>query len=549
MPNVEVSKKDLEKLVGKKLSKEQLKELLLCVKGEIEDFESDTIKVEIKDINRPDLWCTTGIARELRGELSKERGLTKLKARSTKYKVIVDDKLKGIRPLTVCAVVKGIKLNDEAIKQLIDLQEKLSENFGRQRREAALGIYDADKIHWPIHYRPADPNKEKFIPLEMTRELTLRQILSKHEKGRKYAHLLEGMKKFPLFIDAKKQVLSMPPIINSAYSGKVTEKTKNIFIEVSGFSFRFIIPCLLVMVAEFAERGGRVEAVHVHYRNKKITTPDFKPGKIEIDIDYCNKTLGLQLTAHEMKRLLEKRRHDVKVRHNKLVVHYPAYRQDIMHERDIAEEIAISYGYNKIKPEVPKLATFGAQGKEQEVEERIVSILAGLNMQEVANLTLTNKEEQFKLMNLPVGKILELKNPVSKLYSCLRTWITPSLLSFLAKNKKARYPQKIFEIGTCIKIKDKKTKDIRRIAVAISHKDASYTEAKQALDYLLRHLGLSYTIKETSHDSFIPGRVGRVSVKGKDVAYIGEIHPKVLRAFGLNMPVAVVELNLSALFS
>jgi len=278
-----------------------------------------------------------------------------------------------------------------------------------------------------------------------------------------------------------------------------------------------------------------------------MTTPDFKPNKIVVEIDYLNETLGLNLNSLEIKKLLEKRRHNVQIKHNKLHVEFPAYRQDIIHSRDIAEELAISYGYNKFEAEVPRLATFGEQSKESETEDKIAGLLVGLNMQEIATLTLTNKKDQFKRMNLKDMPIVEIENPVSILHNVIRGWITPSLLAFFEKNKKARYSQKIFEIGTCIKVKGKKAEDIRRLAVAITHTDASYTEAKQILDYLLRYLGKSYEIKETEHTSFIEGRVGRVSVNGKDVAYIGEIHPSVLRNFGLEMPVSVFELNLSLL--
>jgi len=549
MPTVEVSKADLEGLVGKKLSMEALKELLLVVKGEVESTYGGHVKINIKDINRPDLWSTTGIARELRGELGKEKGLPKFKVRPSTHKVIVESGLEKIRPLTVCAVVKNLSLTEAAIEQLIALQEKLSENFGRERKEAALGIYDADKIKWPITFRAADPNKTTFVPLDMDKELTLNQILWKHEKGLKYGKLLKGHKKYPIFIDAAKQVLSMPPIINSDHGGKVTTATKSAFIEVSGHSFRFIVPCLLVLMAELADRGAVVESVQVYYKNKKITTPDFRPGKIEVEASYINEILGLDLSPQEIKRLLEKRRHDVSVKYNKLSIEYPAYRQDIMHARDIAEEVAISYGYSKFEAELPKLATFGEQSSEAEIEERIANLLAGLNMQEVATFTLTNKKEQFKKMNLQEQAVVELENPVSQLHSTLRNWIIPSLLAFFEKNKKARHPQKIFEIGTCIRVKGKEAKDSRRLAVAIIHRNASYTEARQILDYILRSLGKSYNISETEHSSFIEGRVGRVSVDKKDVAYIGELHPKVLRNFGLNIPVAVFELNLSELLS
>ncbi len=67
------------------------------------------------------------------------------------------------------------------------------------------------------------------------------------------------------------------------------------------------------------------------------------------------------------------------------------------------------------------------------------------------------------------------------------------------------------------------------------------------LDFLMDNLGIKYKIQETEHDSFIKGRVGRVIVKDKPVAYIGEIHPKVLQNWNIQMPIAIFELNLTDL--
>ena len=68
------------------------------------------------------------------------------------------------------------------------------------------------------------------------------------------------------------------------------------------------------------------------------------------------------------------------------------------------------------------------------------------------------------------------------------------------------------------------------------------------LDCIMRLLGLKYDIEEAEHNSFIEGRVGRAIVKGRKVAYLGEVHPQVLENWGLEMPVAALELNLSELF-
>ena len=89
--------------------------------------------------------------------------------------------------------------------------------------------------------------------------------------------------------------------------------------------------------------------------------------------------------------------------------------------------------------------------------------------------------------------------------------------------------------------------DYERIASVTAHNNASYTEARQALDSVLSLLGFDYKIVPVEHGSFMPGRVGRIIVNDKKVGYIGEFSPKVITNFGLEVPVAGFELNLSEL--
>ena len=67
-----------------------------------------------------------------------------------------------------------------------------------------------------------------------------------------------------------------------------------------------------------------------------------------------------------------------------------------------------------------------------------------------------------------------------------------------------------------------------RLAVALCNETADFTKIRQVLDFLMRSLDLEYEVLPTVHSSFVDGRVGRVNVEGKDVAYIGEISPVVL---------------------
>ncbi len=550
MPTIEFSLKDLEKLLGRKVDIEQLKnEGILFVKGEIESEENGALKVDIKDTNRPDLWSVEGIARELKGHYGIEEGLPRFDVKKSGLIVIVDKKVESVRPKTVCAVVKNLKFDDETIKQMIQLQEKVCQTFGRNRDLAAIGVYDYDKIRGPIRYTTFKPRELKFIPLGFDKEMYLDEILNEHPKGQEYGYLLKGKREYPIFIDKEGNVLSMPPIINSNYTGKVDENTKNVFIEVSGHDITHISVALNVIVTALKERGGEIYSVEVVYGKEKIITPDLSPKKTEMGVENCRKILGIDVSGEEMVKLLKKSRFDAKLNRNKIEVYYPSYRNDIMDERDIIEEVAISFGYNDIEPEEPKFYTTGNEREIEKFSNKIREICIGLGIQEVLNFTLTSKEDLINAGNKV--KFVEIENPVSSNWCVFRNSLIPGCLRFLSNNKHVEYPQKIFEIGDVLKIDEKretKTKDERKLSILLTDRVIGYENISSILDSLMRNLGIGYRLKKRNgSERFIEGRCASIIVNEKTVGEIGEIYPEVLEKFELEMPVVALELDLEKL--
>jgi phenylalanyl-tRNA synthetase beta chain len=184
------------------------------------------------------------------------------------------------------------------------------------------------------------------------------------------------------------------------------------------------------------------------------------------------------------------------------------------------------------------------------IKNKIANLLTGLTLTEVSTYALSNNYTQNKHMNTKLD-LIHLKNSVSSEYNVLRTWLLPSLLEVLKNNKHNEYPQIIFEMSTIFKkgSSETGTEENERLCILLHNKTTTFTEIKQVLDYLFNSLNIKYTIKETEHPSFIPGRTARVSVNNKEIAYIGEIHPKVLKNFDLELPVAALELNLTELFT
>ncbi|MFH1249159.1 MAG: phenylalanine--tRNA ligase subunit beta [archaeon] len=542
MPVIEISKKDLCNLVGKNMTKEEIEEMLHFTKSTLESDEGDLLKVEAGDANRPDLWTVEGIARVIKGQTGKETGMPDYKVANSNYVVNIEENVAKVRPLTVCAVVKNLKFDEESIKQMIQLQEKLCEGFGLGRKEAALGVYDLDKIKWPITYTAFSPDKLKFVPLEMDKPLTLKEILQKHDKGRQYAHLLKDAAEYPIFIDNAKEVLSMPPIINSNYTGKVTADTKNVFIEVSGFSYNFITPILNIIVCALSDRGGKIEKVTILNGKSKITTPDLSAQSKTIDADYCNSIIGLNLKQAEICNLLKKARFDAKSQGGKITVQYLPYRQDIMDDRDVIEDVAIAYGYSNLAPEETRVTTIGKPSEISEEKRKISELLIGLGMQEIATFTLTNKNNLFKKVNKPEGNIVEVANPISENYACLRDSLVPSMLEFLSANTKKEFPQKVFEMGEVYNIEKECTQT--RLSVAITHSKVNFTEIRQILDNIARSRSIPISIGEKKDNSFIEGRTGAIIKDEKEIGIIGEVHPKVLSIWNIEMPCSILEITL-----
>ncbi|MFH1256924.1 MAG: phenylalanine--tRNA ligase subunit beta [Candidatus Diapherotrites archaeon] len=546
MPTVDASLNDLCGLIGKKLSKEELGEALLFAKAEIDSSEGDALKIDVKDSNRPDLWSAEGIARELRFRLGLKKGLPKYSAAKPKVSVFVEKSVEKVRPKIAVAIAKNVNVTEDFLIQLIQLQEKVAGTFGRKRKEAAIGIFDFDKITWPIYYRAVKDNEVEFVPLEFNVKMRPSEILKEHPKGKEYAHLLDE-KNFPIFIDAAKEVLSMPPIINSDWTGKVTEKTKNIYLEVSGYRQETVNTALNVLAMALADRGAKLEAVNVVYgQSKKIVTPQFGVKKKLLDPKFAEKLAGIELSERQIIECLSRAGMDAKKKGSKLEVTYPDYRQDVLHEVDLIEDVLISYGYRNFKPQKIELAVTGKELPQTRYLDVVREACIGMGLQEVLTFNLTSREKQEAKIGLKEEKFVEIANPVSLNYSLFRKRLLPELLEFLGKNKDKEFPQMIFEVGRALELDAKSETSVKEknsLCIVSSHKEAGFTEAKSLLETVCSALGLKYELSETKLPFLKAGRGAELKVNGKK-GFIGELNEKTLKEFGLEMPVSAVELEL-----
>ncbi|MFX1265766.1 MAG: phenylalanine--tRNA ligase subunit beta, partial [Promethearchaeota archaeon] len=181
---------DLFALIGKKMPLEKLEEILLLVKAEVEKVDDNVIEIELNP-DRQDMLSTEGIARAVRSFLGLETGLRKYRVKKSGKQIIVKPGLSRIRPFISCSIVKGVRADDELIKEYMHLQEALTTTHGRNRSKASIGLYVYDDIDFPIIYGPKEPKKIKFVPLGDDVEMDGPTILANHEKGVQYGSIIE----------------------------------------------------------------------------------------------------------------------------------------------------------------------------------------------------------------------------------------------------------------------------------------------------------------------------------------------------------------------
>lgn len=539
MTNITISLKELETRIKKKIPLEQLEHQISMMGIGVEGISGDVVTLDISP-NRPDLLSNYNFFRFASNFiLNTKPKLEYLKIKS-EYKVIVDQSLKNIRPYTSCAIIADVSFDDEAISSLINLQEKLHTTLCRNRKKAAIGVYPMDAIEFPVYFKALDAESIKFTALDGKDEQSAFEIIKSTDAGKAYGYLLEGLSKYPVFIDSKGDILSMPPVINSEKTGRVSTGTKNIFIEVSGFDLSFTSFVLNIIVSSILEKGGRLFGVNIDYKTKKYTFPDFSIKKNKLDTKYAQRLLGVNLKEQEIKKALNKMGHEYK----NGFVYTPSWRADILHQIDLVEEIAIGYGYENFKEEIPNIATIGQEDAFSVFCDKISYLLVGYNLFEVNTLELSGYDNLTKKMNLQEEPI-SLKNSISEKYNKLRNFLLPSLMEVFSNNIHNDYPQKIFEIGEVFTKEGEKT----RLCIALLDAKASFTDIKQISGSLFSSLDIEEKYQDLDHPSFIEGRCAKITIGRKEVGFLGEISPYVLEAWGLTYPVCAMEIYLKELFS
>lgn len=489
------------------------------------DPETGKIFVEITP-NRPDWYSVVGLARGVRAF---ERNETKkYKVKKGDYKVFVDKKTKKIRPYTACAVVKGLKLTDREIRDIVLLQEKLLFTLGRVVKRFGIGVYPLEKLNFPLYYTTMKPDEIIFHPLNYPTEANAKEILERHPKGQSYGGIIVKEKEYPVYLDANKKIMALIPIINSEETGKIDITTTGVFIEVTGVDKVSINQALNIIVCHLVDLGGEAYTVDVEYSDKKMTTPLLDYKEVKVNTKKVKKVLGIDIDTSEIKKALNKIGYYID---GEKILAQP-YRVDIISDIDVIEDIAIAHGYENFEPTIPD---FFYPGKKNNKKLEIDGCMSRMGFTEVITPILTNDDELSEFETIGM-KVL---NPKTKEYTTVRSTMFPSMLEVIEKNKMAGLPQMFYEVG--IVVDGEKEKNI--LCLAVVDKKVEFEKARGYLQVFFKERGWKFELKNKKYSFFEEPYSMDVFVDGKKIGRGGKLSKSIRERHKLNTEIFMYEIE------
>ena len=305
--------------------------------------------------------------------------------------------------------------------------------------------------------------------------------------------------------------------------------------------------CQLVEEMGAGEVVGGV--VDIYPQKKEPVILPFEPEKY-------NRILGTDITENEMLSYFERLEIEYDEEHREL--HIPSFRQDLLSYADIAEEVARFFGYDKIPTTLPTgAATAGKLSRELVLEEKVRNIALYCGFSQSMTYSFESPKVFDKLLlgeDDPMRKAIVISNPLGEDFSIMRTSVLNGIMTSLALNYNRRNQNvALFELGR-IYIPDvlplEELPDERMQVILGSYGEGDFYSMKGTVEEILDGLGL---VEKRSYDTdkmypFLhPGRQASIVYKGKNLGFIGEVHPLVCKNYYIKDRVYLANLDLPTL--
>ncbi|ULJ65467.1 phenylalanine--tRNA ligase subunit beta [Wielerella bovis] len=438
-----------------------------------------------------------------------------------------------------------------SISALVDIGNYVMLELGQP-----MHVFDADKLSGSLHVRRAQNGETLACLNEKT--VTLQDNT--------------------LVIADEKQALSIAGLMGGA-SSAVGDETKNVVLESAWFapeiisgksrqygfgsdsSFRFERGVDFALQQDAIERaselivqicGGQageiVEAKGILPESKTVA---MRPERVK-------KVLGVDIALDKMQAILDKLGLQPVQNENGLTVTSPSFRYDIEHKEDLIEEIARVYGYENI----PDDYTSGKLAMLKLPETRhprfgVYQKLAARGFQEVVSYAFVNEEweQDFANNQDPIC----LQNPLAAQYSVMRSTLMGGLIEILQNNLNRKQNRvRVFEVARTFRKENGNFVQNEQVGGLVygsaqpeqwgeKARPADFYDVKADVESLLSGQNVQYVRAE--HPALHPTRSANVVIDGKNVGFIGELHPKWLQKYDLPNAPLLFELDMAAVLA
>ncbi|MBI2639108.1 phenylalanine--tRNA ligase subunit beta [Candidatus Peregrinibacteria bacterium] len=524
--------------------------------------------------HRPDLWGHYGMAREFAAFLGKKlksfvaRTPGRLTGSGPKAKV--DIAKKEIAARFLATIVFGIKVEESPqwlknrllavgmrpVNNIVDITNYVMLELGQPLHAFDRRVVEND--HFVIRYAKSG---EVTTTLDhKKRQLSTEDALvTNGDTVLGIAGVMGGLNSeiTPKTTDIILEVATWNPIMirkTAQRHGLRTDAAqrfeKSLDPEITGIAFHRAVE-LILKICPTAKLAGPVTDV---YPRK------YKPVSVLLNIAQVNKKIGVDISEKEMAAHLKALEFAVgKAKKGFLKITVPSFRatKDINIEDDLVEEIARMHGYEKIPPILPMLPIkLPIENRERVLKHRTRQIFSmGLGFTEVSLYSFYGAPEVRKAL-LPEELHMRLENPLTEDQTHLRISLLPNMLKSAAVTLYSRDNLKLYEIGrTYIKEKEYFPREEKFITGVIARSETTkqsqeiFYNALGALQAFLDQFGAKVRIDvaQTLPPYAHPSKCAAAKSAGQEIATIYEVHPQVLKNFGIESSVAAFEINFSRL--
>merc|ERR1719183_715517 len=352
----------------------------------------------------------------------------------------------------------------------------------------------------------------------------------------------------------------MPPI-NGDHS-KISMETKNVFIECTAtdpMRAKIVLDTMVAMFSGYCTEPFTCEDVVISKDGTDSFCPDLKPHTVSAGVDYINRMVGVDLSAKEQMELLARMQLEAKLEgSDKLVCTVPPTRHDVLQACDIAEDVAIAYGYNKVPRVVPATNTVGKQQPINKICDLLRQEVAQTGFTEILTFGLCSHAEAFEKLNRTDDgqTAVTLSNPKTLEFEICRPSLLPGTLKTLSNGQKMPKPIKLFEI-TDVVLKDASTdvgaKNRRHLVAIHGGMTSGFEVVHGLLDHVMMLLDIKrdpkdgYAVREATDGAFFDGRCAEILLKGEVIGVMGIVHPQTLANFDIPFPTAALEIRVDLL--